>query len=47
LTGITPGAFAGLSLVSSDFSVPLFYSLAGDMITVGGKILSSLAAPDI
>jgi hypothetical protein len=34
-TSTTPGGFAGLSLVSSDFSVPLFYSLVGDTITVG------------
>ena len=34
-TSLTPGAFAGISLVSSDFTVPLFYSLVGDTITVG------------
>lgn len=37
LTSTTPGALAGLTLVSADFSVPLFYSLAGDTITVGGE----------
>jgi hypothetical protein len=34
-TSLTPGAFGGLSLVSSNFSEPLFYSLVGDTITVG------------
>jgi len=34
-TSLTPGAFTGLSLVSSDFTTPLFYSLVGDTITIG------------